>query len=251
MAGGVAGDVDGVHLGVVGQVGADVGRAAGDAHEPALHERRQRPVEHRLQGGVERVQLDHHHGVVLVQLGQAVQGRDRADVARPEHQGDPAGWAGVAQATRQPGLGVLHGHPGTQPHLGGVAQHQPVLGDRGEDAQRHLAAGQGPGSQPVERAGAGFEPLEEPDQGGHAHEHGVGPAQPLLAGRRGAGGDPLALAAHPYPLVRDRRGGPAHGLQQASLLRHRGRRPLPRRRPEGADVGVEGGGVDQLGLVHG
>ena len=241
--------MDRVHLGLAHEVGAHVVAARRDANEPALDERGERPVQNGLQIGIDQIQLDQHHSVVLVQLRQAVQRWDRADVACPKHQADLPGQVGVAQPAGHPRLRLLQRHPWPQPHVRCVAHHHPILRDSGKDAQRDLTAWQPAHPHPVQRVRAGLKLFDEPDDRSDVRKQRVRPAHPLLAGGRRVHCDALALAGHAHPLLSDLRSGAAQGLQELALLRQRCSDPIPCRGAEDGEVAVEDSDIEHLSLL--
>ena len=69
----------------------DLRVARDDLQEPCLDERRQRPPQHRLEWGMQRMQLEEARAAVFKDLADAVGGGEAGDIASPQDDGHAAG----------------------------------------------------------------------------------------------------------------------------------------------------------------
>ena len=222
-----AGDVHVDDLRVVAQVRADLGAAVDEAQVAALDERLERPLVHRTQVFVYRVELDQAHLALVKHLEQGIGRRDRGDVARPEDQRHAA--LGLGTLAVEAGLllaRLLLGDPRQQAHPRGKTSEQRLIVAVARE-HRDLGAAVPPRTErPGGQLRLAFllDVVERADEQPHAARRHHRSAEPLFTGRRLVHAQPLGLA---------RRGGPLGGdLLDARQAGAQQRCPFTRRQAD-------------------
>lgn len=242
-----AGDMDGVHAVVRGEMAA-LRRTAVDEPQPAaLDELGEDQLEVRPEVGVDRVHLSDDDLALDIQLVQDVQGGDGRDIARAQHQGDGRASGPPAVLAGGPVPHLLRAGARAHPHLGGEpVEQQGVPAGSGEDVDPGAAVPLVHGSR-VDRILARGDPAQHVQVGADVlgeRPRGVGP---VLGRPRGVGAVALGAGSGRGRLrgaVGDSRQQP---LQQRDPLGDRGRGPGCGAFTQLGDGTVERFGVDGRG----
>ncbi len=250
-----AGDVDVVDERMPGEVRADVAAAAHDPEEAGLDQRRERPLEHRDDGILRRVDLQQRDAVEREELVQDVEERDGGDVAGAEHEAHPARCRGGPLTEARRGAGARVRDARREPHLGRESgQQHPVRRRQGRGVHGDASARGRRGAHRGERALPVGEQRERVGVRVQCDERRVRTGQPLLAAQRMPRLEPLRGGRDVGPLLRDGRDGGTDAAEKRPPLAQRQEAPRARARAQVVQGGVEARalvGIEIGGRGHG